>query len=237
MIRQAVILAAGEGKRMKKVNDPKLLATPKPLLEVKGKPIIVHLIEKLKKYGLEIAVVISPKNEEIFREKLKSYDVKFYYQEEPLGTAHALFCAKGFVKDELFLVFMGDDLIEFEIEEIVKCEEPTVFGFEVKDVSQYGCILMEGDECLDILEKRKSGKGLANTGMYVMHKKFFEIYDKIPLDKNKGEYYLTHAIRLLREKGIKFKVKKVKFWFGINTPEQLKKANELLEKKENQKRN
>ena len=68
MIKQAVILAAGEGKRMKRsATEETIINTPKPLIEINGLPIIEHTIKKLNYMGLDIAVVINKKDEDIFR--------------------------------------------------------------------------------------------------------------------------------------------------------------------------
>ncbi len=235
MIKQAVILAAGKGKRMKKnTDDHRLLNTPKPLLDVGGKVIIENTVKSLVDNGMEVAVVINPDDEDMFKEKLKDYDIRYCYQNEHLGTGHALFCAKDFVKDDLFLVMMGDDKIKHDIKEILGSDEPLVFGFEVDDVSSFGCIMTnEKGDFEDILEKKMSGKGLANTGSYVMHRKFFDIYNEISADEKSGEYFLTDVPKLLKKHGIKFKVKKMDFWIGINTPEQLKTADDIWSKRNN----
>jgi NDP-sugar pyrophosphorylase family protein len=142
-----------------------------------------------------------------------------------LGTANALFCAKEFIKDDLFLVMMGDDITDYPVKALLDTDKPAVFGIEVADVTGYGVIATdEKGEVVDILEKQRSGAGLLNTGVYIMHRKFFDIYDEIPKDAKSGEYFLTHAPRILRSHGITFKAKKLDFWFGINTPDDLNRA-------------
>ena len=158
MIRQAVILAAGKGKRLNH-------SDPKPLVEVSGRPLIEHPIKKLLEKGVEVAVVISPRDEPAFRESLKNYKIKYLHQDQPLGTAHALFCARDFVKDDLFLVLMGDDRVT-DFDSILQEKAPTVFGFEVEDVSSLGNIVSDPKgNFIEILEKKSKGKGLANTGV------------------------------------------------------------------------
>ncbi len=234
MIRQAIILAAGKGKRMKQgTTDPAVLNTPKPLLELDGKPIIARTVETLIKNGLDVVIVIDPKDEALFREKLKKYKVRYAFQLHGKGTAAALAAAKDLVKDELFLVMMGDDITSIALEKYMDSNEPGVFCFQVNDVSGYGAaVLDEEGNVEEIIEKKKSGPGLANTGTYIMHSKFFDIYSKIPLDEKSQEYFLTESVKLLRELGIKFKAYDVAFWFGINTPEQLSKGRELVRRGE-----
>lgn len=229
MIKQAVILAAGRGRRMKEGQvDKPLLDTPKPLLEVRGTPIIERTLKKLAECGVRTAIVINQKDEKKFRDKLAKYDIEYCYQESPLGTANALYCARDFVKDELFLVLMGDDISNIDIENLIKIESPTVFGFEVEEVGEFGALLVDTNGLVtDILEKKVVGKGIANTGIYIMPKKFFCVYGQVPKDAFSGEYYLTHAIRILREANIPLHFKRLDYWKGINTPNDLKRANEI----------
>lgn len=227
MIRQAVILAAGNGTRMKKgQTDKHILDTPKPLLEVRGMPIIEHSLRKLRDRGIDVAVVIKRKDEELFKEKLGKYLLHFYYQEEPLGTAHALYCAKGFIRDSLFLVLMGDDLLPSGVDEMIQTESPTIFGHIVEDVSGYGCVITDrAGYVLEIKEKSQTGNGIANTGISIMPKAFFDVYKDIPTNSKSGEKYLTDAAKLLYDKDFKFRLINLDYWKGINTPDDLINAN------------
>ena len=232
MIKQAVILAAGKGSRMKKgATDPILLNTPKPLLQVNGVPIIERIIKKLVDNGIDVAVVVHPDNREKFEEKLSAYSSHITYclQEDRTGTASALYAAKDFVTEDLFLVFMGDDITDYDISNIKQLDKPYVFGYNIEDVTGYGALVLgEGDEVVDVIEKKLTGPGVVNTGVYIMPKQFFAIYKDIPVDEKSGEYFLPYAVKLLRDSGIKFYLMTVDFWFGINTPEQLLNANRGL---------
>ena len=229
MIKQAVILAGGRGSRLKASNfNNLLLDTPKPLVEVKGVPIIERIFTKLSSYNISIAIVINPVDEEKFRKKLYKYDVIYCYQNDPLGTGNALYCAKNFVTDDLFLVMMGDDISNMNFDIFLNSNDPTVFGFEVEDLSQFGALVLDAKGfATEILEKKLHGKGIANTGIYLMPKQFFDIYTKIPLDEKTGEYYLTHIVKLFYEKQLPFHVKMIDKWIGINTPKDLTIANKL----------
>ncbi len=230
MIKEAVILAAGEGKRMKKSsNDPYILNTPKPLLKVGGKTIVGRKVEKLSKAGFKVIVVVDKNNLEHFKKELADHNVEYALQGDERGTAAALFAAEKSIHDNLFLVMMGDDVSKLVPEEIKEYDKPTVFGFEIDDVSGYGVVdLNERGEATRIVEKQRSGRGLANTAIYVMPKLFFDVYKDIPKDEKSGEKFLTNAIEVLSGRNLKFEARKIDFWFGINTPEQLKKAQDLF---------
>jgi NDP-sugar pyrophosphorylase family protein len=230
MVKEAVILAAGAGKRMKNgTSDQIILSTPKPLLKINGKPIISRKIEELIDAGFEVFVIVDRRDLKKFKRELDNYKVKFIIQGEERGTAAALFAAKGMIKSPFFLVMMGDDISNLNVRELLDDNQPAVFGFEIADVSGYGVLISNNlGEVTDIVEKQRNGKGLANTGIYVMPREFFDVYKEIPIDEKSGEKFLTYAVKLLREKGFKFKVKKISFWFGINTPEQLKEAESYI---------
>ena len=109
MTTQAVILAAGNGVRMK-------ADIPKPLLKINSKELIIERnIKNLTQHDVDICLVINPRYEMLFRQKLGGYNLRYCYQEKALGTGNALYAAKDFVKDDLFLVMMGDDFIEFDL--------------------------------------------------------------------------------------------------------------------------
>lgn len=232
MISQAVILAAGRGKRMKDGAGARVKELPKPLLKVNGVPIIERSIKKLAERYVETAVVINPKDRKLFEENLADYDIEYIYQREPRGTANALFCAKDFVRKSLFLVMMGDDITDYSIDSLIQIDEPTVFGFEVEDVNSYGAVLTDENGMVeDIIEKQMSGRGVVNTGVYIIPREFFELYKKIPVDEKSGEYFLSHIPRIFREHGTHFRLRKLNYWFGINTQEELKRAEQILKER------
>lgn len=227
MIREAVILAAGNGKRIKKgTTDPYILSTPKPLLRVRGKPMIERIVRKLDELSVKIVIVINPDDQKLFQEVLGKYKVTYSYQTERKGTAHAVFSARKQISEDLFLVCMGDDISDFEIKEILEADRPLIMGYEVDEVKEYGTIVLdENGFSKKVIEKELVGKGLANTGLYVMPKEFFDIFDSIrPNDKN-GELYLTDAVSLLYEEGIPLSFKKMRYWKGINRLDDLESEN------------
>ena len=229
VIKQAVILAAGKGKRMKKGQTDKFLFdTPKPLLEISGEPIIERSVKLLTSNDIEVAIVINPKDEKKFRKKLGKYKVKYYYQKKAKGTANALLMAKKFIKDKLFFVLMGDDIFDSDINELLNSDTASIFCFKVRDISGYGKVIIDKNEIAkEIFEKTGSGAGLANTGIYVLPKTFFNIYRDLKPNQNTGEYYLTDIVKILYKKGEGLRAKKINFWRGINTYEDLVAAQNL----------
>ncbi|OYT42671.1 MAG: hypothetical protein B6U78_00640 [Candidatus Aenigmarchaeota archaeon ex4484_224] len=222
---KGIILAAGFGSRMK-------ANIPKPLIEHEGKPIISFIIEKLKEIGIdEIGIVINPKWEDLFEEKLKEFgNLTFLYQDKPLGTYDAIYRAKEFVGNEFFIALNGD--IKFNsLKNFKGLKEFAIGVFEVEDVSRYGSVKVdENGYLIGIAEKKEKGKGLANAGIYLLRKEIFEVKEKIPKrfvkHANRFEYYITDGIEELIKRGIKFKVIKVEKWMSFETKEDLEKRFE-----------
>ncbi len=206
--------------------DPQLSSTPKPLLEVNGIPIIRRIIDKLNSDNISVAIVINPDDEEIFKRKLNGLKFQFYYQNFPKGTADALYAARQFISDDIFGVFMGDDIFNYDELNFKNISEPTIFVYQHFDCRNFGKIGLDSKGYVrKIFEKENVGKGLINTGIYVMPKKFFQIFQKIGVNHISNEYYLTDAISELYKTGYKMRTRIIGMWKGINFPIDLAYAN------------
>lgn len=220
---QAVILAAGEGVRLR----PYTNLTPKPLFTIGGKAIITHIVEKLNGLGLkneEIYVVVSYLKEEII-----GY-LKFFHpgvkileqQSNKKGTLAALEVAnKEIVGD--FLVIYGDLFFEDSLRDIID-KDYAICVTEVDDVSRFGKIVVNGNYLMEIREKTDTGKGYIFAGIIKAKKDFFNIVNEIKPNEKSGEYYLTDAI-MLQNRKTKFFVYKLKgYWFDIGNEKNLIEA-------------
>ena len=109
-IVQAIVLAAGEGTRMR----PLTYTKPKVMLPVANKPILHHTIENLVKAGIdEVVLVVGYKEEtirEYFGEKFNGVRIRYVRQAKQLGTAHALLSAEHLL-DDRFLMLNGDTIV------------------------------------------------------------------------------------------------------------------------------
>ena len=233
MIKQAVILAAGKGNRMKHgSNNPLINSVPKPLLEIDGVPIIRRIIESLDSDHIHVAVVINPVDQEIFNEKLNGLRVQYYYQHSPKGTADALYSAKNFIKSKMFGVFMGDDIFNYNDLNLKDITYPTIFTYQHYECRDFGTIELDREGYVKkILEKEHVGKGLINTGIYIMPRQFFQIFHNITVNPVSNEYYLTDAIPILYQAGYKMRIKTISRWKGINFPVDFIDANEFYNNK------
>ena len=213
-------------------NDPQINSVPKPLLEVNGVAIIRRIIESLNSDDVSVAVVINPVDENIFKEKLEDLKFQYYYQSSPKGTADALYAARDFINTEMFGVFMGDDIFDYNDLNLKDIKEPTIFAYQHYDCRNFGTIELDSEGYVRrIMEKEHVGKGLVNTGIYVMPRQFFQIFPKITINPVSNEYYLTDAIPILYEAGYKMRTKSINKWKGINFPIDIADANEIYNNK------
>jgi glucose-1-phosphate thymidylyltransferase len=175
-MKQAVILAAGEGQRLR----PFTVTKPKTMLSIAGKPILQYVVESLAQNGIRnIVIVVGYRREQIFNylgdgEQL---GVKIVYrvQERQLGTAHALMQAKETVENE-FLVLAGDNLIYADtIAEFVNMKPNAILVKKVKNTGRYGVVTTEGDVVLDIAEKPEGDENdIINTSIYAFSREIFD---------------------------------------------------------------
>ncbi len=176
-MKQAVILAAGEGKRLR----PFTVTKPKAMLSIAGKPILQYVVESLAENGVrQIILVVGYCREQIFDwmgagERL-GVDITYVTQEKRLGTAHALKQAESLTDDE-FLVLAGDKLIDAgTIAQFVttKPEAMLVKRVTIDNSVRYGAVTVEKGRVKGIIEKPREAQGsLISTGIYIFTSEVF----------------------------------------------------------------
>ena len=204
----AVILGAGKGTRM---HSDK----PKVLMPVCGKTMVRRIIDTLESIPVdEIVTVISPDGKDVAKE-VAPYAT--CVQELQLGTGHAVNCAKDFLKDfdgTVLVVFGDTPLItrrtfEKAIEKVENGYAVVVLGFRPKDPARYGRLIMKGDELDRIVEYKDATEeeraiDFCNSGfMSFSGKHLFSILAKIGNKNASGEFYLTDAVAVAKQMGLK----------------------------------
>lgn len=173
---KAIILAGGLGTRLRPLTD----LTPKPLLPIKGRPIIEHAILNFKKHGInEIILSIG-----YMAEKIKEYfgsgerlgvNVSYCVEDKPLGTGGALkAAAKGI--NETFLAINGDNLADFDWTSALATHQRlnpkiTLVLYPVEDVTQFGIVRLDDQKVVEFVEKptiERAPSNLNNCGGYIM---------------------------------------------------------------------
>lgn len=219
MTRQAVILAAGRGKRLNPLTETR----PKVMLPVANKPLIGYQIEKLNYIGIdEIGVVVGYKKDKI-RKYLKD-SVSYFEQKRQLGTGDALKYVKNLVKDD-FLLLYGDLFFADNLSEL-KNTKTAMAVYKVKDCSRYGKVHINGGKVDKIAEKSESGSGFVNAGIYKLPYKIFDFLDNMR-ESDRKEYELTDCIQKIKPAAYRLKG----YWSDIGFPFDYLDANMFALKK------
>lgn len=232
-----VIPMAGLGKRMK----PHTLSTPKPLIKVAGKPIVQRLVETLATSTSEkideVSFVISP----VFDKSVNAELIKIaesigakgsiYYQNEPLGTAHAVFCAKDSISGPVIVAF-ADTLFHGNVK-IAEDQEAVIWVKSVDDPSQFGVVLNDGKKITGFVEKPSTPiSDLAIIGIY-----YFKDGDNLKneintLIENKvmkgGEYQLTDVLQTMLDNNIVFENEQVDEWLDCGNKDATVNTNKQI---------
>ena len=238
MYKCALILAAGQGKRIKS-------NVPKVLHKVCGKEMVNHVIDNMRNAGIEDINVIIGKGADLVKAYTKDKKVAYSLQEEQLGTGHAVKCGKDFLqgKDGIVAVFAGDapltkiETINNLIEEhISKNNSVTLLSAYVEDPTGYGRIIRDGDEVSKIVEHKDCTEEELkvkemNAAMYCFDiKELLISLEELSNDNTQGEYYLTDVIGILKSKGkrVGAVVTDYEDTIGVNSRAQLAEAEEIL---------
>lgn len=245
MDKCAVILAAGQGKRIKS-NIPKVLH------KVCGKEMINHVIDNMRSAGIDDINVIIGTGAELVKKSTESRDVSYSLQEKQLGTGHAVKCSKEFLKnkDGIVAIFTGDapltrvETIEKLIEEhISKGNSATLLSAYIDDPTGYGRIIRDGEEVLKIVEHKDCNEeelkiNEMNAGMYCFNiKELVSALEEISNNNSQGEYYLTDVIGILKDRNKKIGALVTEYddTIGVNSRVQLAEAERILRNRINEK--
>ncbi|HMP99177.1 MAG TPA: sugar phosphate nucleotidyltransferase [Cyclobacteriaceae bacterium] len=217
-----IIPMAGMGKRMR----PHTLTTPKPLLPIAGKPIVQRLVEDIAKVCPEkittIGFIIGPSFGKEVEANLKNIaqevgaEGRIYYQEEALGTAHAILCAKELLNGKIVVAF-ADTLFKADFK-LDTSKDGIIWVQEVENPAAFGVVkLNEQNEITDFVEKPETFvSNLAIIGIYYFSDGAYlnrEMQYLLDNDiKDKGEYQLTNALENMKNKGTKFVPGQVTEW-------------------------
>lgn len=218
MIRKAIVLAAGKGTRLM----PLTLAMPKEMIRVGVKPVIEHVINVLKAGGIRDILIIVGRKKEAIMDYLGSgerFGVNIYYrvQEEPKGTAHAVYYGRDFVGSEDFVVMYGDnylkpyqvmkDIVNFHKD---KGADATLVLHPVKDPRRFGIVkINKKGRVLGIIEKpsieearsyRVDDTYLNIAGVLILNGAIFRYIERTKPGKN-GEIWLTDSVEMMRRDG------------------------------------
>ena len=236
-IDRAVILAAGRGTRMRELTTE----LPKPMIGVRGKPVLQHIVEGLRDAGARRFLIIVGYHAEMVRKffgdgRHHNVDIEYAMQTVQDGTGRVVNLARNFTGGSAFILSYGDILISpVSYKRVVdlpdNCEAIiTVTGGE--DVSKGGAVFVNDQmELVDLREKPKPGEPSSpwyNAGLYAFRPSIFEFVARLE-PSPRGEYELTDAIRDLARSGKKVQAIELSGeWADVRDPEVLAKLNQAL---------
>jgi len=232
-----IIPMAGMGKRMR----PHTLTTPKPLIPIAGKPMVQRIVEDVTKVCDEkvdeIAFVIGRFGKDAENSLIKiaeglGAEASIFYQDTPLGTAHAIMCAKDCLKGKVLIAF-ADTLFKADFK-MDSSQEGIIWVQKVDDPKPFGVVKLDSNNVItDFIEKPQEfvsdlaiiGIYYFNDGEYLKRELQYLLDNDI---KEKGEYQLTNALENMKAKGTKFTPGKVTEWLDCGNKDATVYTNQRI---------
>jgi len=226
---KAVILAAGEGHRMRPLTGNR----PKVMLPIANKPILEHLLNEVKAAGVTDFIFIVGYCDE----QVRSYfgkgekwgvDIAYSEQRKQLGTADAIRMVEDMV-DGIFLVINGDVIVDRkDIVKLIKNTHNTMSGIEVKDPRGLGMVEISGKKVVNIYEKTEQPPTLiANAGLYLFTPEVFKAASRTEKSP-RGEYEITDTLKILMKTRPGLYFHPLQSWLDLSYPWDLLEANEKM---------
>jgi len=218
---KGVILHGGAGTRLR----PLTYSGPKQLIPVANKPVSQYVVEDLRDCGVrDIAIILG----ETFPELVKEYygdgskfgvKITYIYQGKPLGIAHAVSLCKDFVGDSPFIVYLGDNILQYGIKEHLEKfvsggYDAMILLKEVDDPTRFGVAKFdEKGRLVKLIEKPKEPPSkFALVGVYFFKPVVFEVIKDLK-PSWRGELEITDTIQLMLERGFKVGYNFVEGWW------------------------
>jgi len=233
MIKTAYLIAGGEGTRLR----PLTLKTPKPMLDINGKPLVEHIIDHLMGLGIDrFFLSVNYKKEQIMdyfgKGGKKKIRIEYVVEDEPLGTAGGL----NFVRDKIaepFVMLNGDVLSRVDVSQLEQFHRGhgAIATLVLKDhpgeVSSLGVMRMDGDRILDFVEKPQGEppSHLINAGFYLLDPEIFRYVPPEGRSMMEREVFPSVA-----REGNLYGMVYDGMWMDIGTPERLEEARAMLRK-------
>ncbi len=224
--KTAVILAAGEGKRMR----PLTYTMPKPMLPIGGRPMLQYLIMNFREAGIRHIVLVTGYKKESIENyfgkgDMLNVDIDYVEQKNPQGTAHAFEQAKDLVSGR-FIATYGDQLIDAADVNLIRAHERAIGAAKVENPSRYGVLKVNSGYLETIVEKPENPpSNLINAGIYSFKDDVFDFIKRTPKSP-RGEVEITDTVQLMTDEGKRFKVVELDYWRDIGYPWQMLQINE-----------
>ena len=221
---KAIILAGGEGTRLKSVTGD----LPKPMVQLCGKPVLAHLLDLLKRNGVTEACMALHYRPDVIRSYFgdgRDFGIRLSYHEEDeqLGTAGAVRACADFFGDHDFLVISGDAVCDFDLKALAEAHHRhrsavTIALYAHEQPLQYGIVLTDReDRVVSFVEKpdwTRVVSDLVNTGIYMVSPEAMRL---VPTDRSFD--FAKDLFPLLLERGYEIRAIRMEgYWCDIGTP-------------------
>src|SRR5450432_346428 len=231
---KVIIPLAGFGTRLR----PFTYTKPKPLINVAGKPVLGHLLDKLAELDIDEYIFIVGYLGEQVEDYVKTnykLNARFVEQKDMLGQAHAIWLAREYLDDGPTFILFVDTLFEADLSELGKTEaDALIFVKEVPDPRSFGVVTLDQEGYItSFVEKPQSMENrLAVVGLYYFKRgnMLIEAVQNL-MDRKimtKGEYFLADAMHLMVQDGLKFRIVPVSVWLDCGKPDTVLETNRYL---------
>src|ERR1035437_361980 len=238
----AIIPVAGFGTRLR----PHTFSQPKVLLNVAGRPILAHILDRLIASGItSVTIVVGYMGDAIeafVRNSYPKLEANFVEQKELLGLGHAIWAAREHIPSDgspLFIV-LGDTIFDADLDAVFRMPTSALGVYFVDDPRRFGIVETEGGFATKLIEKPEhptTNRMLAGLYFFRNPPLLRECLDDL-LAKNirtRNEYQITDALQLMVDRGEKFSTFELKGWYDCGKPETLLETNRHLLRQQAQK--
>jgi glucose-1-phosphate thymidylyltransferase len=234
---RAIIPVAGVGSRLR----PHTFTLPKVLLNVAGKPILGHILDKIIGEGIREGTIVVGHMSDMIKEYVSraypSFRADYVEQDERLGLGHAIYLSRNMMNAEPVLIILGDTIFDVDLGPVLRQKYSSLGVKMVDDPRRFGVAETQNGSIIRLVEKpERPVSNLAVVGLYYIHnpRLLVSCLNEIVAKniRTKGEYQLTDALQMMIERGEVMKTFMVDGWYDCGKPETLLSTNRaLLEKK------
>ena len=227
-----IIPVAGFGTRLR----PHTYTKPKPLVNVAGKPILGHILDRLVGVDIERVIFVVGYLGEQIRDYVESnYDLPTRYveQKELLGQAHAVGLTREHVEGPVLIAFV-DTIFETDLKQLEHVRgDGAIYVKEVDDPRRFGVVTLVDGHIRRFVEKPSQPiSNLAVIGLYYIkpYQLLFECIEELQRRnlRTEGEFYLADALQLMVDRGTRLEARTVDVWQDCGTPTTILQANRYL---------
>jgi len=229
---RAIIPVAGVGSRLR----PHTYTLPKVLLNVAGKPILGHILDKLIDEGITKATIVVGYLGEMVEKYVRDnydLDIEFVEQHVREGLGHSIYLSRASLGDEPVLIILGDTVFEVALGPVLAGMTSSLGVKPVDDARRFGVVELDGEQVRRVIEKPEHPPtNLAIVGIYYVRNAHLLaecLTQMVDNDiRTRGEYQLTDALQMMIDRGEIFTTFPVEGWFDCGKPETLLATNRHL---------